>query len=107
MWGAGTLIGCLPNNFLAVNAGSKLGELKAFTDLYDAKIILVGERVFNMTLPDAGPYGECISKCTLHFSEQLLATVHCQRLHNFACMQSRNSTGCHAMMICSQQLLHS
>ncbi|BDA42227.1 Transmembrane protein 41 homolog [Coccomyxa sp. Obi] len=38
----GTLIGCLPNNFLAVNAGSKLGELKAFTDLYDAKILLVG-----------------------------------------------------------------
>ncbi|KAK9901612.1 hypothetical protein WJX75_004724 [Coccomyxa subellipsoidea] len=38
----GTLVGCLPNNFLAVNAGSKLGELKSFTDLYDAKILLVG-----------------------------------------------------------------
>ncbi|CAL8468082.1 g7621 [Coccomyxa elongata] len=38
----GTLIGCLPNNFLAVNAGSKLGELRSFTDLYDAKILLVG-----------------------------------------------------------------
>jgi hypothetical protein len=35
-------VGCLPNNFLAVNAGSKLGELKSFTDLYDAKILLVG-----------------------------------------------------------------
>ena len=39
---AGTLMGCLPNNFLAVNAGSKLGELKALTDLYDIRIILAG-----------------------------------------------------------------
>lgn len=37
-----TLLGCLPNNFLAVNAGSKLGELKSFSDLYDYKIILAG-----------------------------------------------------------------
>lgn len=40
----GTFVGCVPNNFLAVNAGNKLGELKAFTDLYDAKILLVGEQ---------------------------------------------------------------
>lgn len=33
-WGAGTLIGCLPNNFLAVHAGSKLGELSSFRELY-------------------------------------------------------------------------
>ena len=39
---AGTLVGCLPNNFLAVNAGNKLGELSSFADLYDIKIILLG-----------------------------------------------------------------
>jgi len=39
---AATFLGCLPNNFLAVNAGSKLGELKSFSDLYDYKIILAG-----------------------------------------------------------------
>ena len=37
-----TLLGCLPNNFLAVNAGSKLGELNSVSDLYDYKIILAG-----------------------------------------------------------------
>ncbi|CAL5220013.1 g1958 [Coccomyxa viridis] len=37
-----TFLGCLPNNFLAVNAGSKLGELKSFADLYDYKIVLAG-----------------------------------------------------------------
>lgn len=31
---AGTLIGCLPNNFLAVHAGSKLQSLTSFRDLY-------------------------------------------------------------------------
>ena len=40
---AATFLGCLPNNFLAVNAGSKLGELKSFADLYDYKIVLAGE----------------------------------------------------------------
>ena len=39
---AATFLGCLPNNFLAVNAGSKLGELKSFADLYDYKIVLAG-----------------------------------------------------------------
>lgn len=33
---AGTLIGCLPNNMLAVHAGSKLGELSSFRELYSA-----------------------------------------------------------------------
>lgn len=30
---AGTLLGCLPNNFFAVNAGSHLGELRSLSDL--------------------------------------------------------------------------
>ncbi|KAI7841563.1 hypothetical protein COHA_004733 [Chlorella ohadii] len=29
----GTLLGCLPNNFFAVNAGSHLGELRSLSDL--------------------------------------------------------------------------
>ena len=39
---AGTLVGCLPNNFVAVNAGSKLGELKSLADLYDIRLIMLG-----------------------------------------------------------------
>ena len=45
---AATFLGCLPNNFLAVNAGSKLGELKSFADLYDYKIVLAGVAVCPM-----------------------------------------------------------
>lgn len=30
---AGTLLGCLPNNFVAVNTGSHLGELRSLSDL--------------------------------------------------------------------------
>lgn len=39
---AGTLLGCMPNNFVAVNAGSKLGELQSLTDLYDVKMLGLG-----------------------------------------------------------------
>jgi len=39
---AGTFIGCIPNNFVAVNTGNKLGELNSLTELYDAKQILFG-----------------------------------------------------------------
>ncbi|KAK9845737.1 hypothetical protein WJX81_000915 [Elliptochloris bilobata] len=38
----GTLIGCLPNNFLAVHAGSKLGELRSLRDLYSPRMIALG-----------------------------------------------------------------
>lgn len=47
---AATLLGCLPNNFLAVNAGSKLGELKSFSDLYDYKIILAGDALCHSSI---------------------------------------------------------
>lgn len=39
---AGTLIGCLPNNFLAVHAGSKLQSLTSFRDLYSPVSALAG-----------------------------------------------------------------
>ncbi|GAB4817853.1 hypothetical protein N2152v2_004899 [Parachlorella kessleri] len=39
----GTLLGCLPNNFVAVNAGSRLGELQSLRDLYDPKMLGIGE----------------------------------------------------------------
>ena len=39
---AGTLLGCLPNNFVAVNAGSHLGDLRSLSDLYDPKLLAVG-----------------------------------------------------------------
>lgn len=38
----GTLLGCLPNNFVAVSAGSRLGELTSLSDLYDAKMVALG-----------------------------------------------------------------
>ena len=40
--GAGTLVGCLPNNFVAVNAGSRLGDMHQLSDLYDYKMLLLG-----------------------------------------------------------------
>ena len=41
-WETGTLFGCMPNNLVFVNAGSRLGELRSLTDLYDIKMILIG-----------------------------------------------------------------
>lgn len=40
--GAGTLLGCLPNNLFAVNAGAHLGELQSLGDLYNGKLLLLG-----------------------------------------------------------------
>ena len=42
---AGTFIGCLPNNFVAVSAGSRLGELVSLRDLYDRRLLLLGTSV--------------------------------------------------------------
>ncbi len=42
---AGTLIGCLPNNFVAVSAGSRLGELVSLRDLYDRRLLLLGTSI--------------------------------------------------------------
>ncbi|KAL0022440.1 hypothetical protein WJX79_000626 [Trebouxia sp. C0005] len=46
----GTLIGCLPNNFVAVSAGSRLGELVSLRDLYDRRLLLLGLGVSFMAL---------------------------------------------------------
>ena len=42
---AGTLLGCLPNNFLAVNAGCKLGQLQSLADLADVRLLLIAAGV--------------------------------------------------------------
>ena len=39
---AGTLIGCLPNNFMAAHAGDHLSDLNSLSDLYDPRIIGLG-----------------------------------------------------------------
>ncbi len=46
---AGTLIGCLPNNFVAVSAGSRLGELVSLRDLYDRRLLLLGASVYSFS----------------------------------------------------------
>jgi hypothetical protein len=49
---AGTFLGCIPNNFIAVNTGNKLGELKSLTSLYDTKQLLFGEIRFSSGMHD-------------------------------------------------------
>jgi uncharacterized membrane protein YdjX (TVP38/TMEM64 family) len=39
---AGTLLGCLPNNFMAAHAGDHLSDLHSLGDLYSPKIIGLG-----------------------------------------------------------------
>lgn len=41
----GTLLGCLPNNLVAVNAGSHLGELRSLSDLYSTRLLALGATV--------------------------------------------------------------
>jgi hypothetical protein len=36
---AGTLVGCLPNNLVAVNAGSHLRDLNSLSDLYSGRLL--------------------------------------------------------------------
>lgn len=38
----GTFFGCMPNNFVAVSAGNRLGELTSLTQLYDMKMLVLG-----------------------------------------------------------------
>ncbi|GBF91305.1 hypothetical protein Rsub_03625 [Raphidocelis subcapitata] len=38
----GTLLGCLPNNFMAVHAGDHLSDLHSLSDLYSPRIIGLG-----------------------------------------------------------------
>ncbi|KAF8069415.1 glycerol-3-phosphate transporter 1 [Scenedesmus sp. PABB004] len=40
--GAGTLIGCAPNNFIAANAGDHLSDLGSLADLYRPRTLLLG-----------------------------------------------------------------
>lgn len=42
---AGTLLGCAPQNFVAVNAGAHLGELRSLGDLYSHRLLLLGAAV--------------------------------------------------------------
>ncbi len=44
-WLAGTLLGCLPNNAVAVNAGAHLSELQSLGDLYSPRLLLLGAAV--------------------------------------------------------------
>jgi len=49
---AGTLLGCLPNNWVAVNAGAHLSELQSLKDLYQPRLLLLGAGVgFAALLP--------------------------------------------------------
>lgn len=53
---AGTLLGCLPNNFVAVSAGSRLAELTSLKDLYDRRLILLGVPCLAWVSPCAEQY---------------------------------------------------
>lgn len=39
------MLGCLPNNLVAVNAGSHLGELRSLQDLYSIRLVVLGAAV--------------------------------------------------------------
>lgn len=41
----GTLLGCLPNNAVAVNAGAHLSDLQSLGDLYSPRLLLLGAAV--------------------------------------------------------------
>lgn len=41
----GTLLGCLPNNAVAVNAGAHLSELQSLQDVYQPRLLLLGATV--------------------------------------------------------------
>eukprot|EP00884_Botryococcus_braunii_P002026 jgi/Botrbrau1/11824/Bobra.0224s0021.1 len=46
----GTLLGCLPNNFLAVKAGTKLAEIKTFRDMFDMQVVAIGCMVVGVAI---------------------------------------------------------
>lgn len=68
---AGTLVGCMPNNFVAVNAGNKLSELQSLRELYDAKHLLMGES----TAPP------CMHVTLLHANANMTSPMHLLRMH--------------------------
>lgn len=39
---AGTFIGCMPNNFMAANAGDHLSDLDSFSSLYSPRMLMLG-----------------------------------------------------------------
>lgn len=57
--GTGTLVGCLPNNFVAVNAGSRLGDMRQLSDLYDYKMLLLGRQRLASIMHAATSCHEC------------------------------------------------
>ena len=50
----GTFLGCLPNNFVAVSAGCRLGELRSLADLYDSKLLAVALGIAVVALAPIG-----------------------------------------------------
>ena len=67
---SGTLLGCLPNNFVAVSAGSRLGELQSLQDLYDIKLLLLGRYSAQATacMPAMPTTLQLLVLCTLQTS---------------------------------------
>lgn len=51
---AGTLLGCAPNNWLAVNAGQRLAELKSLSELADVKMLVYSFVVGTVALAPLG-----------------------------------------------------
>ena len=39
---AGTVVGCLPNNFVAVSAGDRLNSMTSLSDMLDLRMLLIG-----------------------------------------------------------------
>ncbi len=66
---AGTLIGCLPNNFVAVSAGSRLGELVSLRDLYDRRLLLLGVSI-HLVFEFFVLNHKKVHACGLHFCAQ-------------------------------------
>lgn len=56
---AGTFVGCMPNNFVFVNAGSRLGELRSLSDLYDIQLLLIGEILSSFPRPHYASAVQC------------------------------------------------
>lgn len=44
------MLGCLPNNFVAVSAGNWLVELNLLKDLYDGRLVLLGMPMLSFLL---------------------------------------------------------
>lgn len=68
----GTLLGCLPNNFVAVSAGSRLGEIRSMSDMYDVKSLAIGLLVS----------GVALLSMLMHANMKSMSGSSCKRPHN-------------------------